>query len=275
MGVGITISDRGKRSRPVTYAITGFGSATMKTNTQIEIPAVILAGGLGRRLRPLTEECPKVMVGIEGRPFIHHLLMLLHRKGFCQVILCVGYLGEQVENYLGDGDWLGLQIEHSYDDQNSVGTASAIRKVLPRLGSCFWAINGDTYLDTDYAALYRHFQTNRLTNLMAVYKNENRWWPSNVAFSNGILHTYSKTLRTTQMQHIDTGVAVLRTSEFCRDESISDLSSLYENLSKCQRLSGYEVGERFHEINTVDSLEETSRFLKTVIGADPSDYLGE
>ena len=78
--------------------------------------AVILAGGMGTRLKPLTEQIPKVMAPVNGKPFLGHLLELLRGYGIDNVILCVGYLPEQVRDYFGDGSSLGLSIKYSQEE---------------------------------------------------------------------------------------------------------------------------------------------------------------
>ena len=74
--------------------------------------AVILAGGMGTRLRPVTEQIPKVMVPVNGKPFLLHLLELLRNQGIDDVVLCIGYLGEQVRDFFGNGESLGIRIRY-------------------------------------------------------------------------------------------------------------------------------------------------------------------
>ena len=73
------------------------------------LPVAILAGGLATRLRPITERIPKALVEINGEPFIAHQLRLLHARGIRRVVLCLGYLGEMVRQFVGDGRAFGLR----------------------------------------------------------------------------------------------------------------------------------------------------------------------
>ena len=84
--------------------------------------AVILAGGLGRRLRPLTEDLPKPMVSIQGKPFLQYQLELIKSWGITQVLLLVGYLGEKIRGYFADGKKFGLRISYSCES-TPLGTA--------------------------------------------------------------------------------------------------------------------------------------------------------
>src|SRR5437763_10285354 len=87
--------------------------------------AVILAGGLGTRMRPMTEQVPKPMLPVNGKPFLEHQMRLLGARGFSRVLLLVGYLGEQIEEYFGsdfrfsdfhskDAAARGVHIDYAY-----------------------------------------------------------------------------------------------------------------------------------------------------------------
>src|SRR4051794_22846292 len=86
------------------------------------VPAALLAGGLATRLRPITEKIPKAMVELAGKPFIDHQLDLLHRNGIRSAVMCLGYLGERVEQHVGDGSARGMDIRYSYDGEKLMGT---------------------------------------------------------------------------------------------------------------------------------------------------------
>jgi NDP-sugar pyrophosphorylase family protein len=238
----------------------------MHSDCDSEISAVILAGGLGTRLRPLTNDCPKVMANINGKPFIHYLLEMLHYHQINDIVLCLGYLGEQVESYVRDGKWLGVSVRYIYDPpsnvQSSYGTAEAIRRALHMLGECFWVINGDTYLDVDYHAIQNYYRVHRLSNLMVVFKNENRWWPSNVALVKGSLRAYNKEVPTPQMHHIDAGVAIFQSEAFRMEVEVNTLSILFEQLTARGDIAAYEVDQRFYEINTLTGLDQVSQYLR-------------
>src|SRR5712671_2142392 len=116
------------------------------------LPIAILAGGLATRLRPITETIPKALVDVAGEPFLAHQLRLLRTNGYERVVMCVGYLGEMVRDFAGDGRTYGLKVEYSFDGPALLGTAGAIRNAVPLLGDEFSVIYGDSYLPCDYAA---------------------------------------------------------------------------------------------------------------------------
>src|SRR5687767_1066315 len=173
-----------------------------------QVPVALLAGGLATRLRPITETIPKAMVEVAGRPFIDHQLDLLRRNGIRRVVMCLGYRGRQLEEHVGDGASLGLEVRYAYDGEKLMGTGGAVRRALDLLGDVFWVMYGDSYMDIDYPAVLEHFDRSGADGLMTVLRNENRWDTSNVVFRDGRLIRYDKKQRTPEMQYIDYGVAL-------------------------------------------------------------------
>jgi MurNAc alpha-1-phosphate uridylyltransferase len=114
-------------------------------------PVCILAGGRGTRLRELVATTPKPLITLAGEPFLFHQLRLLAGHGATRVVLCVGYLGELIEQRVG-ADRFGIEIAYSYDSPQLDGTLSAIRRARPLLGERFLVLYGDTYLRLDYGA---------------------------------------------------------------------------------------------------------------------------
>jgi NDP-sugar pyrophosphorylase family protein len=228
------------------------------------VPAALLAGGLATRLRPITESVPKAMIEVAGRPFIDHQLALLRRNGIRSVVLCLGYLGDQIERHLGDGAAHGLELRYSHDGESLLGTGGALQRALPLLGELFWVLYGDSYMDIDYRAVLAHFAASRARGLMTVFHNENRWDRSNVVFRDGRLLWYSKRAPTPEMKHIDYGVTLLCNEVLASlpvDEP-SDLADLLSDMAARGELIGHEVTQRFYEIGSHRGLEETQRYLQ-------------
>ena len=116
------------------------------------LPVAVLAGGAASRLRPLTKATPKSLVEVAGKPFIVHQLNLLRREGVERVVLCVGHLGEKIEEFVGDGANFGLKVAYSFDGDRLLGTGGALRHALPLLGKAFFVLYGDSYLPCSFAA---------------------------------------------------------------------------------------------------------------------------
>ena len=128
----------------------------------------ILSGGLATRLHPITHKTPKALIQIAGKPFLFWQLQLLKQQGFEHVIICVGFLGKQIQNIVGDGDRFGLQIEYSFDGETLLGTGGALQKALPLLPDHFFVMYGDSYLPIDYPAVWRAFLKAGKSGLMTV-----------------------------------------------------------------------------------------------------------
>jgi mannose-1-phosphate guanylyltransferase/phosphomannomutase len=110
--------------------------------------AVVMAGGEGTRLRPLTSNQPKPMVPIVGKPCMEHILELLRYHGFEDVVITVAFLPQAIRSYFGDGESLGLNIEYSVEE-NPLGTAGSVRLASGRLDDTFLVISGDALCDID------------------------------------------------------------------------------------------------------------------------------
>jgi mannose-1-phosphate guanylyltransferase/phosphomannomutase len=116
--------------------------------------AVVMAGGEGTRLRPLTSNQPKPMVPIVGKPCMEHILELLKEHGFDQVIVTLAFLPQAIRGYFGTGESLGLEVEYSVEE-TPLGTAGSVRLASDRLDDTFLVISGDALCDFDLGALVR------------------------------------------------------------------------------------------------------------------------
>ncbi len=114
--------------------------------------AVVMAGGEGTRLRPLTSNQPKPMVPIVGKPCMEHILELLRRHGFQDVIVTVAFLPQAIRSYFGNGDSLGMDVSYSVEE-SPLGTAGSVRLAAGRLDDTFLVISGDALCDVDLTRL--------------------------------------------------------------------------------------------------------------------------
>ena len=114
--------------------------------------AVVMAGGEGTRLRPLTSNQPKPMVPIVGKPCMEHILELLKRHGLEDVIVTVAFLPQAIRGYFGGGESLGMEIGYSVEE-SPLGTAGSVRLAAGRLDDTFVVISGDALCDVDLTRL--------------------------------------------------------------------------------------------------------------------------
>lgn len=122
--------------------------------------AIILAGGLGTRLRPLTDETPKPLLPISGKPIIEHAILNFKKHGIKDIILSIGYRAEKIKEYFGDGGKWDVNIEYCIEDA-PLGTGGALKKAAQNIEDTFLAINGDNLADFDWTqALKTHRENN-------------------------------------------------------------------------------------------------------------------
>ena len=180
------------------------------------------------------------------------------------MVLCVGYLGEQIQEALGDGHRWGVHLDYSFDGPQLLGMGGAIQQALLLLGDSFFVLYGDSYLDCDYQAARRTFETSGKLALMTVFRNENQWDPSNVIFRDGQIIRYDKRHHTPEMQYLDYGLGLFRAAAFDRyaGQQRFDLADVYADLLADGQLAAFEVMQRFYEIGSLSGLEETRRFLE-------------
>jgi MurNAc alpha-1-phosphate uridylyltransferase len=230
-------------------------------------PVVILAGGLATRLRPLTETIPKALLAINGEPFVEHQLRLLAREGVKKIVFCIGFLGEQIENFVGDGSRFGVEVSYVYDGPVLLGTAGAVKKALPLVnGDTFFVLNGDSYLPCDHAAVQASFINSGKQALMTVFHNEGKWDTSNVEYADNMIVNYDKQNRTPRMLHIDYGLEIFTKQAFASvpDDEPFDLVPVYQALLKKNQLAAHVVTQRFYENGSLAGIEAMEEYLAGV-----------
>jgi NDP-sugar pyrophosphorylase family protein len=215
---------------------------------------VILAGGLGTRMRPHTEVVPKALLEVAGRPFVDHQLELAVRQGYTHVVLCVGHLGDLLREHVGDGRAYGLDVVWSDDGETLLGTGGALRLAGDRglLEDRFGLLYGDSYLPIDARPVHRAAEQAGTPALMTVFRNDGRWEETNVVFADGMVERYEKGVDDPRMHHVDYGLLVLATDVVATIPAgeVTDLATTLGNLSRRGELAGYEVHQRFYEIGS-------------------------
>jgi MurNAc alpha-1-phosphate uridylyltransferase len=226
----------------------------------------ILAGGLATRLRPITETIPKSLIQVAGRPFIFHQLDYLRQQGINSVVLCIGYLGEMIQEVVDDGSQWNMRVSYSPDGPHLLGTGGALKKALPLLGEHFFILYGDSYLPINFSDVEKKYIIKDKKGLMTVLRNKNQWDKSNVEFYAGQIIEYNKIIMRPQMHYIDYGLGLLQGSVL-QDYPVGhsfDLSKVYNDLSLNGDLAGYEVFERFYEIGSHQGIADTQTYLMKI-----------
>ncbi len=226
------------------------------------ITGAILAGGLGARLRPVLDDLPKVLAPIHRKPFITYLLEQLRAGGIRKVVLCTGYLAEQVKCAVGER-YEDLQIQYSQEAQ-PLHTAGALRLALPLLDSDpVLVLNGDSFCDVDLLAFLKwHTQKKSLGSLVLVHMQDaSRFGRVTCARDEQILSFDEKEANSSGW--INAGVYLLSQHLLRAIPEGRSVSLEYEIFPSWvgKGLFGYPVGSRFIDIGTPRSYAEAETIL--------------
>lgn len=241
------------------------------------LQCVILAGGLGTRMRPFTESLPKALLPVRGVPFADWQLAQLARQGIERVVYSVGYLGWMLKEHIGDGSRFDLSVAWVDEADQLRGTGGALRLALDQgaLDDAFLVLYGDSYLPVAVPEVERAWECCDMPALMTVMRNEERWDASNAIFVDGRVVLYDKRrprTRIDEMRWIDYGLSILTSrvvASRIEPDAVADLADLYHDLSIEGRLAGFEVSERFYEIGTADGLADLEAHLLETAAVPP------
>ena len=216
---------------------------------------VIMAGGKGTRLMPHTENCPKPMVLVAGKPMLQHIIERSQQEGFNHFVLAINYLGHMIEEYFGDGSRFGVKIDY-LREQTSLGTVGALSLLARRPEASFVVTNGDVITDIHYGELLDFHIRHDATATMAVRVHE--WQhPFGVVQIKGvdIVGFEEKPIART---HINAGVYAL--SPDALDELIHgehcDMPTLFERIqAKLLRTVAYPMHEPWLDVGKPEDLK--------------------
>jgi NDP-sugar pyrophosphorylase family protein len=228
--------------------------------------AVILAGGLGTRLGKLTRAVPKPMMMVAGRPYLEYQLRELQRQGIADIVLLTGYLGEQIEDYFGDGQAFGIRLRYNRE-ATPMGTGGAVRDAANLLADSFLLIYGDSYLPIDYCEPMRRLEQMGTLGLAVVYDNqEDTTVRNNVAIdSDGFIIRYAKGADSPDFRYVEAGVLAFRRDVIglLPSQGAASLEAdLYPQLVARRELAGFVTTQRFYDIGTPERLALIEQVLR-------------
>ncbi|MBB4867368.1 MurNAc alpha-1-phosphate uridylyltransferase [Pseudomonas nitritireducens] len=219
--------------------------------------AMILAAGKGERLRPLTLHTPKPLVRAGGVALIEYQLQALRRAGFEQLVINHAWLGQQIEDTLGDGAKFGVSICYSPEGE-PLETGGGIFKALPLLGDdAFVIANGDIWTDFDYASLHGALAEDDLVHLVLV-DNPGHHARGDFCLRDGRVSDYQEG----QPSLTYSGIAILRPELFdgCQPGAFK-LAPLLRQAMEAGRVSGVHHRGRWIDVGTHERLAEVERQL--------------
>ena len=219
---------------------------------------VIMAGGIGKRLLPHTENCPKPMLEVSGKPILEHIIERAKSEGFINFIISINYLGEMIENYFGTGEKMGVNIDY-IREKKPLGTAGALSLLNLKTEEPFIVSNGDVITDIRYGELLDFHIKNKSTATMAVnlYEWQN---PYGVVGLNGIEITGfdEKPINRT---HINAGVYALSKNAltFFKKDSPCDMPKLFEQLrASSEKIIAYPMHEPWLDVGRSADLNKAN-----------------
>jgi NDP-sugar pyrophosphorylase family protein len=230
---------------------------------------VILAGGLGTRIRGRSGNLPKAMIPVLGKPFIEYQLQWLAGQGIRRVVVSIGYLGSMIAAAVGDGSRLGLSVAYSDEGQILRGTGGALRCAadLGLLDDAFFLLYGDSYLPIEFLPVWRTSDGGRICT-MTVMRNRGQWDRSNTIVRAGEIVLYDKFVADPAalgMDFIDYGLSVLRRDVVLAEvasDTKGDLAGVLNRLSVRGELRAHEVRERFYEIGSPEGLDDFENYIR-------------
>jgi hypothetical protein len=215
---------------------------------------VIMAGGMGTRLLPHTENCPKPMLLVAGKPMLEHIIERAKSEGFSHFVLAIHYLGQMIEDHFGNGSSLGVKIDY-LREQSPLGTAGALGLLNPRPNTPFVVTNGDVITDIRYGQLLDFHIRHGAEATMAVRVHE--WQhPFGVVQTQGI-EIIGFEEKPIARSHINAGVYALNPQalDALTIDTRCDMPTLFERLqSKTKRTVAYPMHEPWLDVGRPDDL---------------------
>ncbi len=216
---------------------------------------VIMAGGKGTRLLPHTENCPKPLLSIAGKPMLEHIIDRAKLEGFSQFVLAIHHLGHMIEAHFGDGQRLGVQLEY-LREEFPLGTAGALGLLDPLPDAPFVVTNGDVITDIHYSELLDFHIRQAAEATMAVRVHE--WQhPFGVVQMQGV-EIVGFEEKPISRSHINAGVYVLNPAALSvlTTDAHCDMPTLFERLqAKSQRTVAYPMHEPWLDVGRPDDLK--------------------
>jgi NDP-sugar pyrophosphorylase family protein len=238
---------------------------------------VLLAGGLATRMRPLTDKIPKSLIPAGGRPFVDHQLRWLARSRVDRAVFLLGYKGQLIRDFVGDGQKWGINAQYVDDGPALLGTGGALRKAFDQgaLDESFLLMYGDSFLPIAFGEVWDAFLRAGLPAMMTVLQNEGKWGESNACVEGGLVTAYEKARAgpmPMQMKFIDYGLSALRRDaleEYLPPGARCDVGRFFSGLSARRELGAFRVGTRFYEVGSPAGLADFERYLASGGGSLP------
>lgn len=213
--------------------------------------AVILAGGLGTRMRPLTSTMPKPMIPIHGKPFLSYIIELLKKNDIIEIIILVGYLHEKIEQHFGNGERFGIKISYSYSPVDA-DTGTRLKNALPLFDQKILLLYGDNYWPLKLTELTDFYKKMHTKASIVVYSNLDSTTRNNVRLaSNSIVEAYDRTRKRSDLTGVDIGFFIFDKSVFrtLPEEDFSFEDLILPRLIAKKQLAGFVTHHKYYGLS--------------------------
>ena len=225
--------------------------------------AVILAGGRGKRLQPLTNTRPKSMVEFHGKPFMAYVIDMLAEQGFKHVLLLLGYLPEVIMDYFGDGSKWGIKIEYSVSSPDDL-TASRVKLVRTKIDEHFMLLYCDNYWPMQFDKMWQKYLNANVKGLITVYGNKDGYSRDSIIVGeNDIVEVFDRSRTTPGLKGVEISYAILRKSvlDLLPEEDELFEQAVYPALAKQGELVAYVSDHRYYSVGSHEKLSLTEQFF--------------
>jgi NDP-sugar pyrophosphorylase family protein len=222
----------------------------------------ILCGGFGTRLYPVTKYLPKSLYPINGKPFIDYQLKRLKDGGFNHIVLLVSHFGNEIREYVGNGERYGLNIEYSFDDAK--GTFPAVKKAFKFLDTNSFLTYGDSYLNANFQDIQKIYNIENKPLLITIYKNnDEELHQNNIAYINNKITMYSQYGFFNCCEYVDYGITIFNKNYLDRIDKgwYTNISDLYNFTIINNNLASYVIKERFYEVGSLRGVQDFTKYV--------------
>ena len=219
---------------------------------------VLMVGGLGTRLRPLTEDTPKPMLKVGDRPILETIILNFKKYGFTDIILSVSYKSHMIEEYFGDGTKFGVQIEYLHEKKR-MGTAGALSLIKEKLEKPFFVMNGDLLTNINFEHMMEYHISNNSYATMGVREYDFQV-PYGVVNIDGI-NIKNIEEKPTHTFYVSGGVYVLspKVLDLIPNEKFYDMPTLFENIiNKDLKSISFPIHEYWLDIGRIEEFEKAN-----------------
>jgi len=226
--------------------------------------AVILAGGQGLRLRPLTLTSPKPMILIYEKPFLLYLIELLKKNGIREIILLVGYLHEQIEDYFKDGRELGVSIKYSYSPVEA-NTGTRIKRAQQFFDKHFLLMYADNYWPLSLKRITDFYQKMRKKVSLVVFENKKDRSKHNLRMNKeSVITAYDKTRKLRHLNGLDIGFFLVDKTilQNLPDGNFSFEEVIIPRLIKKRELVGFRTHEAYYSLTSIEKIPLLEKYFK-------------